>query len=107
MTGIMDNKRLLMLWLGLCLMVPICFSFSVSASEPGESFPRYKPASRAPVAIDIRSNRYGASRSAPDALEIGDIAEDFSAPRVGGGIVSLGQLRSQGDVVLIFYRGHW
>jgi hypothetical protein len=72
-----------------------------------EPAPRYKPASRSPEALDIRSNAYGASRSAPNALAIGDRVQDFSAPAVGGGLVSLRQTRQQGDVVIIFYRGHW
>lgn len=69
--------------------------------------PRYKPASRSPEALDIRTNAYGASRSAPNALVIGDRVMDFSAPAVGGGLVSLRQTRQQGDVVIVFYRGHW
>lgn len=93
-----------------CCLNLVIFAFLSSpiyAAEQSNDFPRYKPGSRAPGPIDIRSNRYGASRSAPEALSIGDLAQDFSAPKVGGGLVSLRQLRKQGDVVIIFYRGHW
>lgn len=96
------------IWLGLALL--ICMP-GLAIAQDGDSlrydFPRYKPSSRAPAAVDIRSNRYGASRSAPNALAIGEQAPDFSAPKAGGGLVSLRQLRKDGDVVIIFYRGHW
>ena len=70
-------------------------------------YPRYKPSSRAPEPIDIRTSSYGASRSAPDALDIGDRVPDFNLPRSGGGRVSLESARQQGPVAIIFYRGHW
>lgn len=70
-------------------------------------YPRYKPSSRSPEPMDIRTNAYGASRSAPDALEIGDTAPDFTLPRAGGGTVSLSGARATGPVAIIFYRGHW
>ena len=69
--------------------------------------PKYKPSSRAPEAIDITSNRYGFSRTAPDALEIGDTPANFTLERAGGGTVTLAQKLKTGPVVLIFYRGHW
>jgi hypothetical protein len=79
----------------------------VSVAEMNAPYPVYKPASRAPEPIDIRSNTYGASRSAPDALRIGERVPDFTVPRVGGGNLALESVRAQGDVVIIFYRGHW
>ena len=78
-----------------------------SAAENNSAYPTYKPASRSPEPIDIRRNAYGASRSAPDALKIGERAPDFTVPRAGGGSLALESARSQGDVVIIFYRGHW
>ncbi len=72
-----------------------------------DTFPAYKPSSRSPAPLDIRSNAYGASRDAPDALKIGEVAPDFAAPRAGGGIVNSRILRREGPLVLIFYRGHW
>ncbi len=72
-----------------------------------DAFPAYKPSSRSAAPVDIRLNDYGASSSAPDALEIGNTAPDFAAPRAGGGIVTSRSLRREGPVVLIFYRGHW
>ena len=78
-----------------------------SAAEDNQPYPVYKPASRSPEPIDIRSNAYGASRSAPDALGIGERVPDFTVPRVGGGSLALESVRKQGDVVIIFYRGHW
>ena len=70
-------------------------------------YPRYKPSGRSPEALDIRQNSYGASRTAPDAMELGVKVPDFSLPRAGGGTVSLAEQRQSGPVVLIFYRGHW
>ncbi len=69
--------------------------------------PMYKPSSRSPAAIDITTNEYGFSRSAPGALGIGDTAPDFTLPRAGGGVVQLSELRNDGPVAIIFYRGHW
>ena len=57
--------------------------------------------------MDIRTNRYGASADAPEALEIDDRVPDFEVPQAGGGTVSLASLRADGAVVIIFYRGHW
>lgn len=82
-------------------------STSASAAEVDAPYPVYKPASRAPEPIDIRSNTYGASRSAPNALSIGEQVPDFTVPRVGGGNLTFESVRAQGDVVIIFYRGHW
>ena len=69
--------------------------------------PRYKPYSRAQRPMDITSDNYGASSSAPNALGVGDFAPDFSLPRAGGGTGSLAKLRKLGPVAIIFYRGHW
>jgi len=86
-------------------------SASIASSGPAfandETYPKYKPSSRSPVALDIRTNAYGASGGAPNALGIGEQQEDFSAPKSGGGLVSLRNARKLGPVVLIFYRGHW
>jgi hypothetical protein len=79
---------------------------SFSYADEGQ-IPRYKPSSRSPEALDIRTNSYGASRSAPDAIGVGEQVVDFSAAKAGGGLVSLRQKRQQGDVAIIFYRGHW
>ena len=89
------------IFIALVLIVPAALN---AADEP---FPRYKPSSRSAEPMDIRTNAYGASRSAPDALGIGDKVPDFSVERAGGGVVALEQVRQGGPVVLIFYRGHW
>ena len=34
-------------------------------------------------------------------------APEFSLPDTAGAPVSLASLRERGDVVLVFYRGHW
>lgn len=80
-----------------------------SWAEDGSSaqYPRYKPSSRSPEALDIRTDAYGASRDAPDALGIGALVPDFTVPRAGGGSIVLSDALAQGPVVLIFYRGHW
>jgi len=105
------KKRLLFLFfvvLGLTLP-----AFSPAATDPGAAVdaatvvPRYKPSSRSPEPLDIRTNSYGASRSAPAALEIGDRVPDFTLPRAGGGTVSLEGALQRGPVAIIFYRGHW
>ncbi len=69
--------------------------------------PLYKSSSRNPVAKDISTNAYGASRLAPDALGIGETAPDFTLPTVGGGTYKLSERANSGPVVIIFYRGHW
>ncbi len=90
-----------------CLATLSAGHLSVGAQPQGEQVPRYKPSARSPEALDIRTNAYGASGSAPGALELGDTVVDFSAPRPGGGLVSLRAARQQGPVAVIFYRGHW
>ena len=95
-------------WIGFRLMlcaVLVMAPFAATAAE--DSYPRYKPSSRSPEPLDIRTNSYGASRAAPNALEIGDTAPEFTLPRVGGGSVSLSELHRSGETVIIFYRGHW
>jgi hypothetical protein len=90
-------------WL-LLISLP-ALTITAAAAEPDH--PRYKPSSRSPEPLDIRTNEYGASRAAPEALEIGDTAPEFTLARVGGGVLGLGEVRRSGPVVLIFYRGHW
>jgi peroxiredoxin len=41
------------------------------------------------------------------AKQVGDQAPDFELPRVGGGTVRLSDLRRDGPVVLLWYRGGW
>ncbi|MDA1075200.1 MAG: redoxin domain-containing protein [Proteobacteria bacterium] len=88
----------------LCLLAAFLQINAMAADAP---YPAYKPASRAPAPVDIRTNAYGFSRSAPDALKIGDLAPEFSLPRAGGGTVSMVEKYQAGPTVLIFYRGHW
>jgi peroxiredoxin len=57
--------------------------------------------------MDILTDAYGYSPSAPNALRLGERVPDFVAPRAGGGHVALATLRAKGPVVVIFYRGHW
>ncbi len=97
-----SRLTLAILLLGLCLPVPMA-----QAQEPAAAVPHYKPSSRSPEPLDITSNAYGFSRNAPDALAIGDRAPDFRVPRAGGGEVRLSEALARGDVVLVFYRGHW
>ena len=80
---------------------------TASTLGAADDVPRYKPSSRSPEPMSILSNAYGASRSAPDALAIGDVAPGFTLPRAGGGAVTLADYRAEGPVALIFYRGHW
>lgn len=99
-----DLWRVLPILMLLCLALP---GLALPGLARAEDYPRYKPASRNPEPMDIRTNAYGASRSAPEALRIGDTAPDFVAPRAGGGSLSLQAMRASGPVALIFYRGHW
>ena len=69
--------------------------------------PKYKPSSRFAEPVNIMTNEYGRSRSAPDALQVNAAAPLFQLPRVGGGEVVLAEKLAAGPVVLIFYRGHW
>ncbi|MEM7019632.1 MAG: hypothetical protein AAF512_20135 [Pseudomonadota bacterium] len=89
-----------------CLLFTL-FMPAVASAEEEKPYPRYKASSRQPEPVDIRTSSYGASRSAPNALQVGDKVSDFNVPRAGGGTVSLAELRSKGPVAIIFYRGHW
>ena len=90
-----------------CALIFLLQALAALAWGEDGSFPRYKPSARSPEALDIRTNAYGASRNAPDALGIGSRAPDFMLPRAGGGSVSLAAARAHGPVAIIFYRGHW
>ena len=79
----------------------------VAVDAIADAGPRYKPSSRSPAALDILSNEYGYSRTAPEALAIGDQAPDFSLPGPFGTHAVLSELLKSGPAVLIFYRGHW
>ena len=79
----------------------------VGAETQHAPYPKYKPSSRAPAALDIRTNAYGYSRSAPGALQIGETVPDFVADTSPGGVFALANARAAGPVVIIFYRGHW
>ena len=91
--------------LGLAILCAVTVSLAVE--QEANPFPRYKPFSRAPAPLDIHTNTYGASRTAPNALGVGDTVPDFTVPRAGGGMVSLADARYSGPVAVIFYRGHW
>ena len=90
----------------LLLPLLILMSSCLAANAATET-PKYRPSSRSPEPIDITTNSYGFSRTAPDALELGLTAPDFVLPRAGGGSSALAQARAQGPVVIVFYRGHW
>ena len=89
--------------LALAIFITI-LSSNVIASD---LHPRYKPSSRSPEPIDIRTNAYGFSQSAPEALEIGQIAPDFEVLAPDEQIISSAELRRDGPLVVVFYRGHW
>ena len=55
----------------------------------------------------ITSNAYGAYKWAPNAPQLGDVAQDFELPLVDGGTFSLAQARAAGPVLVMFYRGFW
>ena len=57
--------------------------------------------------MDITLNAYGYSATAPQALEIGDTAPDFRVVTPQGVTLTSQRLRAGGDVVIVFYRGHW
>ena len=87
--------------------VALLYSLAPSATAADNGYPAFKPSARSAAAVDIRTSAYGASRDAPDALDIGDVVTDFSVRRVGGGLFALRRLRREGPVAIIFYRGHW
>jgi hypothetical protein len=93
--GVLTNTRLFLLT-GALLAASI-----VPADDA--AFPSYKPSSRA-APMDIRTNAYGASHSAPDALKIDDVAPAFTLPLAQGGKVSLSEVA---PAAIVFYRGHW
>ena len=96
-----------MLLLAVLLLAVSSPATAASEARLAGATPHYKPSSRSPEPLDITSNAYGFSRTAPAALEIGAGVPEFTLPRVGGGSTSLAARRAQGNVVLIFYRGHW
>lgn len=104
MRGYAGNRPLTLLF---GLLVSLLGLHCPAVLGAGDDFPAYKPSSRAPAAMDIRSSAYGASADAPEAADIGEQITDFSVPRAGGGLLSLREARRQGPVVIIFYRGHW
>jgi hypothetical protein len=90
----------------MTLGVLVCGAVSTAIADDS-AIPKYKPSSSSPLAIDIRSATYGASRLAPDALSIGDPAPNFEVARAGGGQLKFPNKTEAGPTVLIFYRGHW
>ncbi len=101
----MEGKEFYMTWKGsLVLVSMLAMAWPCQAEE---AFPRYKPSSRSAEPMDIRTNAYGASRDAPNAIGVGDVVPDFTLARAGGGFVELESIRARGPVTLIFYRGHW
>ena len=81
--------------------------FALISAADAPAVPKYKPSARSPQALDITTNEYGFSRSAPAALALGATVPDFIAPSPSGGTVSLAAARQRGPVAIIFYRGHW
>jgi peroxiredoxin len=49
----------------------------------------------------------GFSQENPDGLIVNDVAPEFNADDQNGKRVSLSELRKQGSVVVLFYRGNW
>lgn len=80
---------------------------NADAAISSEKVPLYKPSSRSPEPLDIRKNSYGATRSAPEALGIGEQAPAFKLPKSGGGYFEFSARRNESDLVIVFYRGHW
>lgn len=91
----------------LCIVASIGWLISFVAWAEDGAYPKYKPSARSPVPLDIRTNVYGASNSAPDALRIAEVVPNFTLPKAGGGQIRLKTLLADGPVALIFYRGHW
>ena len=85
----------------------VLVSLACITAQAVDVFPSYKPSSRSPEPLDIRTNVYGASRHAPNAIKVGELVPDFSVPQASGGKFSLATTRQSDDVVILFYRGHW
>ncbi len=97
-------------WAWVCaalLATPSSYVWSANEQTAPIENPRYKPSGRSPAPIDITLNDYGYSANAPDALEIGDTAPDFRVVMPNGVTLTSQRLRAGGDVVIVFYRGHW
>jgi len=42
-----------------------------------------------------------------ERVRVGDVAPDFTVEALDGRFITLSEYRSQKNVVLVFYRGHW
>ena len=108
--GVGKLKVDVLLWLLLLAWIfPIDDAWAAigDAAPASEKVPRYKPSSRSPEPLDIRTNSYGATRTAPDALGIGQQAQAFRLPKSGGGKFEFSAGGGDSDLVIVFYRGHW
>ena len=85
-------------------LVVLAFAWT---SANADVFPKYKPSSRSPEPLDIRTNEYGFSQSAPNALRVGDKLPDFKVLSPNEEVIDSAEIRAEGPVVVVFYRGHW
>ncbi len=68
--------------------------------------PKARAVRGAPI-LPITSNEYGANPRAPKAIEVGAVAPDFTLLAADESRVTLSEIAKRGEVVLVFYRGHW
>lgn len=57
--------------------------------------------------LDHEALRVKNSGVEEQALKAGQRAPDFELPDMAGNMVTLAQLRAEGPLALVFYRGHW
>lgn len=94
------------MWVALAALTASSTTWADGPAAPGEP-PRFKPSEKSPAPVDITTDDYGAFASAPNAPHVGDVIPDFSLPRARGGQFRLSEELKKGQVLLIFYRGHW
>lgn len=59
------------------------------------------------INLDKEALRVKNSGIEEQALKAGQPAPDFELPDMAGNMVTLAQLRAEGPLALVFYRGRW
>ena len=89
-----------------CLLAG-ALALGCAPADPVSVPPAYRPSAFSEAPVDITNDDYGAFGGAPRAPGIGAVVPDFELPVATGGRLALADLRSRGDVVIVFFRGFW